>query len=124
MGVKELWTILGPVAEPSTVKELSGKTVAVDLSVWVCENSAAGWSQLNKITNPHLRNLFFRSSYLIKHGVQLVFVLEGEPSELKIQALLTRNVKKGTTEKKTRTSDVDADPDVRKQFTDILNTVC
>ncbi|KAL3265826.1 hypothetical protein HHI36_010022 [Cryptolaemus montrouzieri] len=37
MGIKYLWTILTPFCERKPLYELQGKTVAVDLSCWICE---------------------------------------------------------------------------------------
>lgn len=37
MGVKDLWTILMPFCDRKPLYELQGKTVAVDLSCWICE---------------------------------------------------------------------------------------
>lgn len=37
MGIKHVWTILTPFCERKPLYELQGKTVAVDLSCWICE---------------------------------------------------------------------------------------
>lgn len=37
MGIKDLWSILAPFCERKPLYELQGKTVAVDLSCWICE---------------------------------------------------------------------------------------
>ena len=37
MGVKDLWTILAPVKREKSLEDLAGKTLAVDLSGWVCQ---------------------------------------------------------------------------------------
>ena len=37
MGVKDLWTVISPVKEQCSLSSLSGKTLAVDLSGWVCQ---------------------------------------------------------------------------------------
>lgn len=37
MGIKDLWTILRPFGERKPLFELQGKTIAIDLSCWVCE---------------------------------------------------------------------------------------
>lgn len=37
MGIKHLWTVLTPFCERRPLHELSGKTVAIDLSCWICE---------------------------------------------------------------------------------------
>ena len=37
MGVKDLWTILSPVRQEKSLADLAGKTLAVDLSGWICQ---------------------------------------------------------------------------------------
>uniref|UniRef100_A0A670Z5A2 XPG N-terminal domain-containing protein n=1 Tax=Pseudonaja textilis TaxID=8673 RepID=A0A670Z5A2_PSETE len=37
MGVTSLWQILEPVKQHVPLCSLKGKTLAVDLSIWVCE---------------------------------------------------------------------------------------
>ena len=37
MGVKDLWSVLSRVREECALSELSGKTLAVDLSGWICQ---------------------------------------------------------------------------------------
>lgn len=37
MGIKDLWSILSPFSERRPLYELQNKTVAVDLSCWICE---------------------------------------------------------------------------------------
>ena len=35
MGVKALWTVIGSAGQPTDLRSLSGKTVAIDLAGWV-----------------------------------------------------------------------------------------
>ena len=89
MGVKQLWSILEPVKKTENLSVLRNKTLCVDLSVWICE--AHGAKNLSQHVNkPHLRNLFFRLLRLTRLGVKLVFVVDGEPPELKWQAVIKR----------------------------------
>lgn len=37
MGIKHLWTIFSPFCDRKPLFELQGKTVAIDLSCWICE---------------------------------------------------------------------------------------
>ena len=37
MGVKDLWTILEPSAERVNLDALTGKTIAVDASIWMMQ---------------------------------------------------------------------------------------
>uniref|UniRef100_A0A667WHV4 Flap endonuclease GEN homolog 1 n=1 Tax=Myripristis murdjan TaxID=586833 RepID=A0A667WHV4_9TELE len=89
MGVQDLWSILGPVRESVPLYSLSGKTLAVDLSLWVCEAQHVQ-AMMGKVTKPHLRNLFFRVSSLTLMGVKLVFVMEGEAPKLKAETMSKR----------------------------------
>ncbi|KAJ8048280.1 Flap endonuclease GEN-like 1 [Holothuria leucospilota] len=89
MGVKELWTILSPAKKEVSLDTLTGQTIAVDLSVWICENQGVKAVQ-GKVSKPHLRNLFFRISNLIQLGITLVFVVDGDPPELKWETISNR----------------------------------
>ncbi|XP_073843169.1 XPG-like endonuclease [Musca autumnalis] len=89
MGVKDLWTILTPHAERKPISELRGKIVAIDLAGWVCESL----NVVDYFVHPrhHLKNLFFRTCYLIWEEVTPVFVLEGTAPKLKSQTMEKRN---------------------------------
>ncbi|XP_037811751.1 flap endonuclease GEN [Lucilia sericata] len=89
MGVKDLWSILTPHAERKPISELRGKTVAIDLAGWVCESL----NVVDYFVHPrhHLKNLFFRTCYLIWEEVTPVFVLEGVAPKLKSQVIEKRN---------------------------------
>ncbi|KAH8320218.1 hypothetical protein KR067_003589 [Drosophila pandora] len=89
MGVKELWTVLTPHCERKPISELRGKKVAIDLAGWVCESL----NVVDYFVHPrhHLKNLFFRTCYLIWEQVTPVFVLEGVAPKLKSQVIAKRN---------------------------------
>ncbi|XP_041832556.1 flap endonuclease GEN homolog 1 [Melanotaenia boesemani] len=89
MGVHNLWSIVEPVRESVPLYSLSGKTLAVDLSLWVCEAQHVQ-AMVGRVTKPHLRNLFFRVSSLTLMGVKLVFVMEGEAPKLKYETMSKR----------------------------------
>ncbi|XP_007547102.1 flap endonuclease GEN homolog 1 [Poecilia formosa] len=89
MGVHDLWSIVEPVREAVPLYSLSGKTLAVDLSLWVCEAQHVQ-AMMGRVTKPHLRNLFFRVSSLTLMGVKLVFVMEGEAPKLKSETMSKR----------------------------------
>ncbi|PVD33660.1 hypothetical protein C0Q70_04918 [Pomacea canaliculata] len=89
MGVTGLWSVLEPVKHRISLKDLQGQTLAVDLSIWVCENQSVRQMQ-HKVKKPHLRNLFFRVWSLLKLGVRLVFIIEGEAPLLKQQEMKKR----------------------------------
>ncbi|NXA22368.1 GEN endonuclease, partial [Ibidorhyncha struthersii] len=90
MGVTNLWQILEPVRQPVSLSSLKGKTLAVDLSLWVCEAQTVK-KMIGVVTKPHLRNLFFRFSFLTSMGIKLVFVVEGEAPKLKADTMSKRN---------------------------------
>lgn len=90
MGVTNLWQILEPVRQPVSLSSLKGKTLAVDLSLWVCEAQTVK-KMIGVVTKPHLRNLFFRFSFLTSMGIKLVFVMEGEAPRLKADTMSKRN---------------------------------
>ncbi|NWV60206.1 GEN endonuclease, partial [Malurus elegans] len=90
MGVTALWQILEPVRQPVHLSSLKGKTLAVDLSLWVCEAQTVK-KMVGVVTKPHLRNLFFRFSFLTSMGIKLVFVMEGEAPRLKADTMSKRN---------------------------------
>ncbi|XP_068955437.1 flap endonuclease GEN homolog 1 isoform X2 [Petaurus breviceps papuanus] len=90
MGVKGLWPILEPARRPAPLRSLRGKTLAVDLSVWVCEALAVK-KMAGGVGRPHLRNLFFRISSLTRMGVKLLFVTEGSAPKLKAEVMSERS---------------------------------
>ena len=51
MGVRDLWSVLEGVGQPVTLSDLQGKTLAIDLSIWIRESDIIG----QKVTKPHLR---------------------------------------------------------------------
>ncbi|XP_078069220.1 flap endonuclease GEN homolog 1 isoform X2 [Mustelus asterias] len=90
MGVNDLWQILEPVKEYVPLQNLKGKTLAVDMSLWVCEAQTVK-GMMGTVTKPHLRNLFFRISCLTLMDVRLVFVAEGNAPKLKADTINKRN---------------------------------
>ncbi|KAK4878479.1 hypothetical protein RN001_010985 [Aquatica leii] len=89
MGIKHLWSILSPFGERKPLYELQGKTVAIDLSCWVCE--AQNVTDNNIQPKMYLRNLYFRTCYLLLMQVNPVFVLEGKAPQLKLGTIASRN---------------------------------
>ncbi|OAD54035.1 Flap endonuclease GEN [Eufriesea mexicana] len=99
MGVKDLWNILSPLCERKPMYELQGKTVAIDLSCWVVDSQAV--SDNSAQPKMYLRNLFFRTVFLLMQGISPVFVLEGKAPTLKHNTIARRNdVRSGLQEKK------------------------
>ncbi|XP_048387358.2 flap endonuclease GEN homolog 1 [Stegostoma tigrinum] len=90
MGVNDLWQILEPAKEYVPLQNLKGKTLAVDMSLWVCEAQTVK-GMIGTVIKPHLRNLFFRISCLTLMDVRLVFVAEGNAPKLKADTMNKRN---------------------------------
>ncbi|CAM4531870.1 flap endonuclease GEN homolog 1 isoform X1 [Caretta caretta] len=101
MGVTNLWQILEPVKEHVHLRSLRGKTLAVDLSLWVCEAQTVK-KMIGVVTKPHLRNLFFRISSLTSMEIKLVFVMEGDAPKLKAETISKRNELRYGSSKKPR----------------------
>ena len=89
MGVLTLWPLLEAARETCDVQSLSGKTLAVDLSGWICEACALR-ATAGKINKPHIRTLFFRVALLYRLNVRLVFVCDGKAVELKYDTIAKR----------------------------------
>ncbi|XP_065084902.1 flap endonuclease GEN [Ochlerotatus camptorhynchus] len=89
MGIKNLWNLLTPYCEKKPLFQLNGKAVAIDLSGWVCESL----NVVDYFVHPrfYLRNLFFRTCYLLQTGIIPVFVLEGSAPPLKYGVIIKRN---------------------------------
>ncbi|XP_067400971.1 flap endonuclease GEN homolog 1 [Emydura macquarii macquarii] len=103
MGVTNLWQILEPVKQHVHLSSLRGKTLAVDLSLWVCEAQTVK-KMIGVVTKPHLRNLFFRISSLTSMEIKLVFVMEGDAPKLKAGTMSKRNELRYGPSKKPRTT--------------------
>ncbi len=91
MGVTNLWQILQPIARPLSINEIENKTIAIDLSIWICENSSIQYGT-NPCIKPYLRTLFFRCKSLIELGCKLVFVSEGICENKSVQSALIKNI--------------------------------
>ncbi|XP_076102050.1 flap endonuclease GEN homolog 1-like isoform X1 [Mytilus galloprovincialis] len=90
MGVTKLWTLLVDACQNDiTVSSLHGQTIAVDLSSWICELKKIQIAQ--KIPNLYLKNLYYRTTYFMKHGIKLVFVEDGTAPAIKKASLAQRN---------------------------------
>lgn len=91
MGVKDLWSILEPVAESCSLADLHGKCLAVDISTWIFQSKEALTGK--EAIHPHLRILFWRLYHLMKNNVQLVVVFDGACPDVKTEAVSKRRSK-------------------------------
>ncbi|XP_045529784.1 flap endonuclease GEN isoform X1 [Pieris brassicae] len=89
MGIKGLWNVLSPYCEKKSLHEIRGETVAVDLAGWVCDSqNVTDYYIQPKL---YLRNLFFRTVYLLLADINPIFILEGDAPELKRDVMAARN---------------------------------
>uniref|UniRef100_A0A8C4QYU8 DNA repair protein complementing XP-G cells n=1 Tax=Eptatretus burgeri TaxID=7764 RepID=A0A8C4QYU8_EPTBU len=91
MGVKGLWTLLGPTGQTSSLERLRGKVLAVDLSIWL--NQAIKGVRDRKgfrMQHAHLLTLFHRICKLLYYGIKPVFVFDGMAPLLKRKTLAAR----------------------------------
>ncbi|XP_014360224.2 flap endonuclease GEN [Papilio machaon] len=118
MGIKGLWAVFAPYCEKKSLHEIQGETVAVDLSGWICDSqNVTDYYIQPKL---YLRNLFFRTVYLILADIKPIFVLEGDAPELKRDVMAARNAVqfRGAPSQSSKTSDK---PDVaRRRFRGVL----
>ncbi|XP_039287665.1 flap endonuclease GEN isoform X2 [Nilaparvata lugens] len=102
MGVKDLWTIVSPVSEKKSVWNLQNKKIAIDLSAWICDSQNV--VDYSSQRNMYLRNLFFRTSFLLLNNCKPIFVLDGDAPELKHKTIIARiQARGGRTGEKTAT---------------------
>ncbi|KOC70481.1 Flap endonuclease GEN [Habropoda laboriosa] len=114
MGVKDLWNILSPLCERKPMFELQGKTIAIDMSCWVVDSQTITDNSVQP--KMYLRNLFFRTAFLLMQDISPVFVLEGKAPTLKHNTIAKRNdVRSGSRVRKTTRKGG------RLQFNRILN---
>ncbi|XP_068628736.1 flap endonuclease GEN [Battus philenor] len=89
MGIKGLWTVFAPYCEKKSLHEIQGETLAIDLSGWVCDSQNVTDNYIQP--KLYLRNLFFRTAYLLLADIKPIFVLEGDAPELKRDVMAARN---------------------------------
>ena len=82
MTVAYLWDSIEAGGEPLTDDALRGRTLAVDLSIWIVE-ARSSTALTRQHANPHLYLVVTRAVFLMKHGARIVAVLEGARSPLK-----------------------------------------
>ncbi|XP_004924708.1 flap endonuclease GEN isoform X1 [Bombyx mori] len=121
MGIKGLWSVLTPFSEKKSLHELRGETIAVDLSGWVCDSQNV--TEHHVQPKLYLRNLFFRTVYLLLAEINPIFVLEGDAPELKRDVMATRNAVqfRGAAPRSEKACSSEKLPNVsRKRFKNVL----
>jgi flap endonuclease GEN len=105
MTVSSLWKVLDAAncGQPVGTDELGRtndghpRTLAVDLSIWICESLTA-YGMNEQHTNPTLHLVFTRTMKLLNLGLGLVFVLEGKQRVTKTTQDILSKHDKGTHE--------------------------
>lgn len=124
MGVLNLWKILCSTCQPVNLEQLRNKTLAVDLSIWICENSLQSRSYNANNTKPYLRALFFRCKCLLELNCKLIFVREGDVIQLKQDTMKKRNQQRFDGQSQTQFSQSSQKPiQKRSKYDSIANEV-
>ena len=89
--MKRLWTILEPVGRRVDIATLRGKTLAIDVSIWLASFSYAMRDRDGlPVPHAHLLGTFRRLLKLLFHRIRPVFVFDGGAPTLKRRTLLLR----------------------------------
>ncbi|XP_063634670.1 flap endonuclease GEN [Cydia splendana] len=119
MGIKGLWTVLTPFSEKKSLHEIRGEVLAVDLAGWVCDSQNV--TEYHIQPKLYLRNLFFRTIYLLLADVEPIFVLDGDAPELKRDVMATRNAIQFRGAAPRTETVTNKQPDIRrKRFSNVL----
>ncbi|KIJ52582.1 hypothetical protein M422DRAFT_776205 [Sphaerobolus stellatus SS14] len=95
MGVKQLWTLLGPVGRPVLLETMEGKTMAIDSSIWIYQFQATMRDKDGRaLVNAHVLGFLRRICKLLFYGIKPVFVFDGGAPALKRQTITERKRKK------------------------------
>ena len=95
MGVKDLWQLLSPVGRRVNIESLQGKTLAIDMSVWLTQFIKAMRDNEGKmIKNAHLIGTLRRILKLLYNHIRPLFVFDGATPALKAKTLQARRQKR------------------------------
>ncbi|KAG9018251.1 DNA repair protein rad2 [Tulasnella sp. 427] len=95
MGVKQLWTLLGPVGRPVLLETMEGKVMAIDSSIWIYQFQATMRDKEGRgLVNAHILGFLRRICKLLFYGIKPVFVFDGGAPALKRTTLSERRKKK------------------------------
>ena len=73
MGVLGLWQLLKPASRQTKLEGLEGKTIAVDISIWLYQATKG----VRNSSNGHLLVLYNRICKLLYFKVKPIFVFDG-----------------------------------------------
>ena len=101
MGVKDLWTLLGPIGRRVSMESLERKTLAIDVSIWITQFIKAMRDDEGKmLKNAHLIGMLRRILKLLYYRINPVFVFDGATPKLKERTIQLRRNKRKSTEDK------------------------
>jgi hypothetical protein len=72
MGVLGLWQLLNPTSRPIKIESLEGRTLAVDISIWLYQATKG-----TSMRNGHISVLYNRICKLLYFKIKPVFVFDG-----------------------------------------------
>ncbi|CAM9526808.1 unnamed protein product, partial [Choristocarpus tenellus] len=91
MGIKNLWQLLSPIGRSVSIETLEGKTLAVDVSIWLTQFIKAMRDDDGKVVkNAHIIGTLRRVVKLLFHRIRPVFVFDGGAPALKSRTLAAR----------------------------------
>lgn len=91
MGVKDLWQLLSPVGRRVSIETLEGKTLAIDMSIWLTQFIKAMRDEEGKmLKNAHILGTLRRVLKLLHHRIRPVFVFDGATPALKLRVVQNR----------------------------------
>ena len=68
MGVKTLWSVIGGAGEPTDLRSLQGKCVAIDLAGWAVQGGQCSGMYRSGVTRVRLQWII-----LIRHKISLIY---------------------------------------------------
>jgi DNA excision repair protein ERCC-5 len=91
MGVKDLWQLLSPVGRRVSIETLQGKTLAIDVSIWITQFIKSMRDEDGKMMkNAHIIGTLRRILKLLFHRVRPLFVFDGATPSLKLRTISAR----------------------------------
>ncbi len=92
MGVKGLWQLLLPTGRRISIETLTGKTLAIDASIWLTQFIKAHRDpETGKVHHAaHIIGFFRRICKLLYHGIKPIFVFDGDTPEIKLMEIRKR----------------------------------
>ncbi|CAK8532647.1 unnamed protein product [Lathyrus sativus] len=103
MGVHGLWELLSPVGRRVSVETLAGKTLAIDVSIWMVQFIKAMRDEKGEmVRNAHLLGFFRRICKLLFLRTKPVFVFDGGTPALKRRTVIARRRQRDVSQAKVR----------------------